>query len=181
MNPKKYLRFAGLVIVLVGTVTFFFGQAQTEHSDMDHAQHGSDHDAQEGNIDFTEREQAVMPFDVTATLHIFRDTATGGVQRVIANDPADTENIALIRSHLEKEAASFAEGNFADPSYLHGEDMAGLSRLEAAGAANQLTVNYRDIENGGEITYSSEEADVVIALHLWFQAQVTDHGEHATN
>ena len=180
MNPKKYLRFVGLVVVLAGAVTFF-GQAQTEHSGMNHAQHGSNHDAQEGNPNFAEREQAVMPFDVSATLHIFEDTATGGVQRVIANDPADTGNIALIRSHLKEEAASFAEGNFADPSYLHGEDMAGLSRLEAAGAANQLTVNYRDIENGGEITYSSEEADVVIALHLWFQAQVTDHGEHATD
>ena len=168
------------MLAFIGVVAFALVQAQTEHIGMDHMQHNSSRNTRE-DTDFAKREQEVMPFDLAKTLHIFRDTTTGGVQQVIANDPSDTENIALIRSHLREEAASFATGDFGDPSYLHGEAMPGLSELQAAGATNQLTVNYSDIENGGEITYSSEEADVVIALHLWFQAQVADHGEHATN
>ena len=147
-------------------------------------EHGATHDAQQGEgraADFAAREQAVMPFDVKATLHIFEDTATGGVQRVLVDDPDDTENIALIRSHLEEEAARFAEGNFTDPSFLHGEEMPGLVELEAAGEADQLTVSYNELADGAEISYVSDDPSVVIALHLWFQAQVVDHGEHATN
>ena len=181
MNLNKYPKFAGLVLLTVVLAVLVIVQAQREHS-AEHSQHNAGHNVpQNEDATFAEREQEVMPFNLEATLHIFQDTATGGVQRVIANDPNDTENTALIRSHLEEEAARFARGDFADPSYLHGEEMAGLSELERAREANQLSVSYSDIENGGEIVYSSEEADVIIALHLWFQAQVTDHGDHATN
>lgn len=122
-----------------------------------------------------------MPFDIKATLHVFEDTATGVVQRVIVNDPKDAENIALIRSHLKEEAARFAEGNISDPSFLHGEEMPGLVELEAAGKADQLTVSYNELADGAEISYASDDPSVVTALHLWFQAQVVDHGEQATN
>lgn len=181
MHLNKYPKFAGLVLLTVVLAVLVIVQAQREHS-AEHSQHNAGHDVQQNeDATFAEREQEVMPFNLEATLHVFQDTATGGVQRVIANDPNNTENTALIRSHLKEEAARFARGDFADPSYLHGEEMPGLSELEQAGEANQLTVSYSDIENGGEIVYSSEEADVIIALHLWFQAQVTDHGDHATN
>ena len=57
----------------------------------------------------------VMPFDLDATTHVFSDTATGGVQDVVADDPTDTANIDLIRRHLEDEAAKFRAGDFSDP------------------------------------------------------------------
>ena len=181
MNLKKYAKLAGLVLAIV--TTFIVVQAQTEHGAMEHMHDDSSHRMQDNTdkSDFAEREREVMPFDLDATLHIFEDTALGGVQRVVSNHSNDTKNIALIRSHLKKEAAQFAEGVFTDPSYLHGEEMPGLSKLQTAGKTGQLTVNYSDTENGGQIVYTSEEAEVVIALHLWFQAQVTDHGDHATN
>lgn len=47
----------------------------------------------------------VMPFDLDATTHMFTDTATGGIQDVVANDPSDGANIELIRRHMEEEAA----------------------------------------------------------------------------
>ncbi len=182
MNLNKYPKFAGFVLLTVVLAVLVVVQAQREHNSAEHSQHNSDHNMQQSeDSTFAEREQEVMPFNLDTTLHIFQDTAIGGVQRVTANDPNDTENTALIRSHLREEAARFARGDFADPSYLHGEEMPGLSELERAGEANQLTVSYSDTENGGEIVYSSEEADVIIALHLWFQAQVTDHRDHATN
>ena len=152
--------------------------AQTDHGTMNHDQHDSSHTEE---ADFAERERAVMPFDLNATLHVFEDTATGGVQRVVADDPGDAENIDLIRSHLAKEAKAFARGEFTDPSYLHGEAMPGLADLEAAGKAGLLVVRYSDLPDGAEISYTSADPSVVIALHLWFQAQVVDHGDHATN
>lgn len=174
MRLNKY---GSLVVLLWGLFAVIF--AQTDHGTMNHAEHDSGHTIEDA--DFAEREQAVMPFDLNATLHIFEDTATGGVQRVVVDDPADSENISLIRSHLKEEAVLFAQGIFADPSYLHGETMPGLADLKAAGAAGLLEVTYRELPNGAQIVYTSEDKDVVIALHLWFQAQVVDHGEHATN
>lgn len=153
--------------------------AQTDHSTMNHADHDQGNDSEEA--DFAEREQTVMPFDLNATLHVFEDTATGGVQRVVVTNPDDTENIDLIRSHLAEEAQAFARGDFGDPSYLHGEDMPGLADLKMAGKKGLLEVSYRDLPDGAELSYTSSDRAVVIALHLWFQAQVIDHGEHATN
>ena len=173
MKLKKYSSSIILVLIL-GTVA-----AQTDHGTMNHSQHDQSHTTEEA--DFAERERAVMPFDLGATLHVFEDTATGGVQRVVANDAGDSENIALIRSHLKEEAKMFAQGQFSDPSYLHGEAMPGLADLEAAGEQGLLEVSYSNLDDGGQITYSSEDPTVVIALHLWFQAQVVDHGEHATD
>ena len=70
-----------------------------------------------------------MPFDLNATLHTFEKSDQGGSERVTADNPEDNRNITLIREHLEKEAERFARGDFCDPAYLHGEDMAGLSTL----------------------------------------------------
>lgn len=177
MTLKKYSKlgaallgiFSVIILVVVGVAS-----VQTEHADVNHAHHQS---AQDDG--FAERERAVMPFDMDATLHIFEDTATGGVQRVVVNDANDTENIALIRSHLKEEAKNFAIGDFGDPSFLHGEAMAGLKALQTAGEQGLLEVSYNDLESGGQIVYSSSNPEVIIALHLWFQAQVSDHGEHA--
>ena len=179
MKSKPLVKTLVVISSLVIIAFFFVALTQTDHSTMDHSQHRVNHDAADSS--FAERERMVMPFDLSATLHIFEDTATGGVQRVVANDPGDTENIGLIREHLRAEAELFARGDFGDPSFLHGADMPGLAELEAAGEAGLLEVSYQDLPVGGQITYSSDDLPTVIALHLWFQAQVIDHGEHATN
>ena len=47
----------------------------------------------------------VMPFDISKTIHIFKMTESGGAERVIAKDPAATDQIALIpalRSRLKR-------------------------------------------------------------------------------
>jgi hypothetical protein len=62
--------------------------------------------------DVAARGVGVMPFDLTKTTHTFERVADGGVQRVTANDPADTQQIALIRTHLQEETARFRQGDF---------------------------------------------------------------------
>jgi len=118
-----------------------------------------------------------MPFDLDATTHVFSDNATGGVQDVVADDPTDTANIDLIRRHLGDEAAKFRAGDFSDPEAIHGAAMPGLSVLKER--YDQIAVELTETDTGAMITYSTEESDIVEAIHDWFAAQSSDHGEHA--
>ena len=118
----------------------------------------------------------VMPFDLERTTHVFRPTATGGIQTVISDD-RDVTQVRLIRRHLRKEAASFARGVFADPRDIHGSHMPGLATLEARAAA--LDVRYKEVALGARIRFTAEDRELVDAIHRWFEAQAADHGDHA--
>lgn len=59
---------------------------------------------------------------------------------------------------------------------IHGENMAGLHQLMSG--YQHITLEYSDLENGGQILYTTAEAEMVTALHTWFDAQVSDHGGH---
>jgi hypothetical protein len=124
-----------------------------------------------------ERGVRVMPFDLEKTLHIFDKTETGGVQRVIAKDAGDAQQIGLIRGHLADIAAGFRQGNFSKQRRIHGEDMPGLTEL--AGANGAVLFAYRELPNGAEIEYSAEQPALVDAIHRYFNAQLSDHARHA--
>lgn len=119
----------------------------------------------------------VMPFNLDATTHIFTDMSTGGIQDVIADDPGDEANIELIRLHLEDEAAKFRAGDFSDPEAIHGTAMPGLATLKERFV--DISVELNETELGATITYRSDDAEVVDAIHDWFAAQSSDHGDHA--
>jgi len=118
----------------------------------------------------------VMPFSQADTMHMFRPTAAGGVQTVTVKD-GDPRQIALVRSHLRKEAVAFARGDYRDPASIHGMDMPGLATLHAGAA--RLRVKYADVPNGAAITYVSRDPQLVSAVHRWLAAQVEQHGSHA--
>ena len=119
----------------------------------------------------------VMPFDLEQTMHIFEKNEEGGRQQVIADNAEDSEQIELIRQHLAQEADRFAEGDFHDPSMIHGEQMPGLPAL-MAGAEN-IQIEYSEIADGGQILYTTDDPELIDAIHLWFDAQLSDHGSHA--
>ena len=120
----------------------------------------------------------VMPFDLEQTTHIFEKREDGGLQQVIADDPADEEQIRLIRIHLAEEAERFQQGDFHDPAMIHGEDMAGLHDLMLG--AERITLVYSELPDGAQILYMTDDAELIPAIHAWFDAQVSDHGDHAT-
>ena len=120
----------------------------------------------------------VMPFDLSKTQHIFQMTESGGIQQVIAKDPNDAEQVALIRQHLQHEAMRFSAGDYSDPTALHGADMPGVREL-AAGAA-QMTIDYSTLPNGAQLTFVSQDLHLITAIHRWFGAQLSDHGADAT-
>jgi len=125
-----------------------------------------------------EQGSSVMPFDLNQTTHIFKKTDSGGIQQVVVKDrTADAGQIPVIRMHLQMEASYFQQGNFSDPMALHGDSMPGVEEL--AHAAGKIKITYSDLENGAQITYETEDAAVVKAIHQWFDAQVSDHGADA--
>jgi len=123
------------------------------------------------------RGATVMPFDQKKTTHVFHKTASGGVQQVVAKDPAATQQIRLVRSHLQKEATRFAAGNFTDPMAIHGMQMPGIATLRSG--ASLVHVEYSTILRGARIVYRTTEPALVTALHNWFDAQLMDHGSNA--
>lgn len=125
-----------------------------------------------------ERGQSVMPFDLDRTTHHFTKTGSGGVQIVVADDPQDAGQVGLVRQHLQQEADRFRRGDFTDPASIHGDQMPGLAALR--GSSGKVTVEYATTSDGARITYTSGDAAIVAALHAWFDAQVSDHGAHAT-
>jgi hypothetical protein len=123
------------------------------------------------------RGAAVMPFDLERTSHIFDAQPDGGLQQVVAHDPQDATQIALIRGHLQEEATKFQQGDFNDPAAIHGNAMPGLADLRAGYA--QIDVAYAELPDGAEIRYTTSDPAMVTAIHAWFQAQRSDHGNHA--
>ncbi len=120
----------------------------------------------------------VMPFDLEQTIHLFQPLNDGGAQRVTAKDPKNEEQIRLIRTHLKDEANRFSRGDFSDPMKIHGADMPGIAEL-SRGAA-RIGVRYTELSDGAEIRYTTKDPALIDAIHRWFQAQLHDHGPHAT-
>ncbi len=119
----------------------------------------------------------VMPFDMTKTVHIFRMTESGGVQTVIAKDPAAADQVALIQQHLRHEAEMFQHGNYSDPATLHGESMPGLKEVQAGAA--RIKVSYAALPSGAAITFETTDLHLLTAIHRWFGAQLSEHGADA--
>lgn len=126
----------------------------------------------------TQRGMHVMPFDLKQTQHIFDKTETGGVQQVIVRDPGNSKQIELIRQHLTKISGEFSRRDFSGPEKIHGKEMPGLSTLRAA-EPGQLQVQYKELLDGAEINYSTEDKALITAIHQWFDAQLADHGTDA--
>ena len=120
----------------------------------------------------------VMPFKLSATTHVFTKTPTGGLQQVVAKSPGDTDQIRLIRMHLEDIATRFHQGDFSGPTQTHGEQMPGLAQLKAA-KPGEIKILYTDIANGGQIEYFAKRPELITAIHEWFDAQLSDHGADA--
>jgi hypothetical protein len=118
-----------------------------------------------------------MPFNLDKTKHIFEHLANGGLQTIVVRDPSDQEQIGLVQAHLKDEAEKFRRGDFSDSARIHGENMPGLADLTAG--ASKIEIRYAALSNGAQIRYTTSNPELVRALHLWFIAQVSDHGKHA--
>jgi hypothetical protein len=140
-------------------------------SGCDHHAHG------DRQAEVRQRGQHVMPFDLRKTTHVFEKTGTGGVESVVVKSQVDRDQLPLIRAHLRKEQQLFTKGDFSDPMAIHGMKMPGIDTLRRN--AEQLRISYRDLPRGAQLRYATNDAEVLNALHTWFDAQVMDHGADA--
>lgn len=125
-----------------------------------------------------ERGSHVMLFDLEKTTHIFSKMDTGGIQQVIAKNQSDSEQISLIRLHLSQITQEFQRGDFSNPEKIHGATMPGLAELRAA-KPGQIKIAYKELPDGAEITYATHIEKLKLAIHQWFDAQLSDHARHA--
>lgn len=158
-----------LATVIVASTAFLLGTAMLPSSAIAEITVRQDEVAQRG--------AEVMPFSLAATTHIFTKTGDGGNQQVVTKH-RDPKQVALIRKHLAVIARQFSAGDFGAPEQIHGEDMPGLAALRTA-KPGELQIRYRDLPDGGEIVYRTDEPRFVAALHDWFDAQLSDHGHDA--
>jgi hypothetical protein len=135
--------------------------------------------AQTRQEEVAKRGAQVMPFDLEQTSHVFQKLDDGGLQKVVVKDPSNKKQIALIQSHLKEESENFRKGDFSDPAKIHGEDMPGLAELKAG--TGRIDVRYTALSDGAQIRYTTKDAKLITALHRWFDAQLSDHGHHATH
>jgi len=122
--------------------------------------------------------RVVMPFNLEQTLHVFTKTENGGIQQVIVKKPFNPEQVSLIQTHLSKIYHDFSRADFSDPEKIHGKDMPGLRALQNA-KIGDIELNYRDLEDGAEIVYATKKRALIKAIHLWFDAQLSDHARHS--
>jgi hypothetical protein len=180
---RKLMRKFFLTVTLV-TAFASVGNAQTtgatpmDHSQMDHAAHMKAMEQAHRQAQVAERGKNVMPFKLAATRHFFKKTADGGVQQVVTKRSSDSEQVRLARSHLREIRKRFLKGDFSAPSQIHGQEMPGLAELQAA-RPGQISIDYKNIRGGGQLTYQSKDTALVDALHKWFDAQLSDHGSDA--
>ena len=151
-----HLALCAAIVLLIGGATVF---AETRQEQIHHMA------------------PSVMPFDMSKTVHIFKMTESGGIQRVIAKDPGATDQIALIQQHLRHEAERFQHGDYSDPAKLHGADMPGLKELESG--ASHIKISYSELPAGAQITFKTEGLKLLTAIHRWFGAQLSEHGADA--
>ena len=134
------------------------------------------HNQESRQDEVADRGASVMPFDLERTTHIFEKLDSGGLQQVLSDD-LDADQIGLIQSHLSEEALLFSQGDFHDPEMIHGHAMPGLHDLMMG--YEKIDIEYAALENGGQITYVTQDDAMIDAIHKWFDAQLSDHGDHA--
>jgi len=168
----EYITFLAILMLLFIPATI---QAQDTMKHQHHQMHNSTLSQRQQMIH--SRSHMVMPFDMNRVTHYFIKKDNGGVLMIKAKDQEDTAQISLIRSHLTKENEMFSQGNFRDPAALHGANMPGIKTL--AETKDRYQVKYTEIPAGAKLTFTSKDTAVINALHIWFDAQLKDHGKDA--
>jgi hypothetical protein len=165
--------------IIISTLAGSLNAQDLDHSNMDHAAHIKMMADAQRQADVAGRGKDVMPFSLAATTHIFTKSAAGGSQRVVAKKSSGANEIELIRQHLQEIRLQFLTGDFSGPSHIHGQNMPGLSDLKLV-RPGQIDITYKAVKGGAELTYNTLDPSLVAALRRWFDAQLADHGEDAT-
>ena len=109
----------------------------------------------------------------TNSTQIFTEEVTGGIQHVVARDSSDEAQVRSVRHQLRSIRDAFLRGEIPAPAYGGRAGVAAIALLNTA-PPGSLLVGYRDIPDGGELSYRTWDARLAAALHAWFAAQVAE-------
>ena len=120
-----------------------------------------------------QRGDQVMGFSHEKTRHTFRLYAEGGAVEVRANDAADAESVAAIRTHMKEIADDFAKGDFGKPRQIHGRVPDGVEVMKELGGA--ISYRYEELERGARLRIATKDARALQAVHAFLRFQISDH------
>ena len=121
----------------------------------------------------TERGNKAMGFDQNKTTHHFLLKDDGGIIQVETNDPKDLESRDTIRGHLSHIAVLFSKGDFEIPMFVHDRMPDGVPVMKEL--KDEITYKYEEMESGGKVSLTSQNADAVEAIHEFLRFQIQDH------
>lgn len=117
--------------------------------------------------------EKAMGFSQTQTTHHFFLKKDGGIIQVEANDPQDTHNPDLIRTHLAHIAQAFAAGDFSDPLAVHDKVPSCVPILQQLKGA--ITYTFEQTPRGGRILIHTANPQALNAIHDFLRFQVREH------
>ena len=170
-----------LPFALVAATALFGQQATPEkHEAMDpnscpmHAEHMKSQSADDQRFaEMQTRGARSMGFDQTKTTHHFRTLEDGGAIEVTVNDPADTADLAAIRSHLAQIAKQFAAGDFTAPMMTHAEMPPGAAEMQKL--KEKIAYTYEELPAGARVKITTGSPDALAAVHKFFDYQIKEH------
>ncbi|HEY0372546.1 MAG TPA: hypothetical protein VGD79_11125 [Thermoanaerobaculia bacterium] len=127
--------------------------------------------AQHMSVD--QRGDHVMGFSHEKTKHTFRLDEDGGAVEVRANDAADAESVAAIRTHLQEIAKEFTAGDFAKPKEIHARVPDGVPVMKELGS--RILYLYEELEGGARVRVKTEDPRGLEAVHQFLKFQIEDH------
>jgi hypothetical protein len=117
--------------------------------------------------------EKAMGFSQTQTTHHFLLKKDGGVIQVEVNDPKDTDNRDLIRTHLARIAQSFAAGDFSDPMAVHDKVPDGAPVMQRLKGAIRYT--FEETPLGGRVIINTANHQALKAIHQFVRFQIREH------
>ncbi|MBI3895020.1 MAG: hypothetical protein HY313_03725 [Acidobacteria bacterium] len=117
-------------------------------------------------------EQA-MGFSQTQTTHHFFLKKDGGVIQVEANDPKDTHNRDLIRTHLTHISQAFAAGDFSDPLAVHDKVPDGVPVMQRL--KGDIHYTFEQTPQGGRVLIKTANPQALDAIYQFLRFQVREH------
>jgi hypothetical protein len=119
------------------------------------------------------RGDEAMGFSHEKTTHHFHLFTDGGSIEIASNGAADSESQKAIRDHLRMIAATFANGDFAIPMFIHDTVPPGIEAMKRLNKKISYLVS--DTVGGAEIRVITNDIDAIQAVHEFLKFQITDH------
>lgn len=116
-----------------------------------------------------------LPYAVDQAIEGFASTSDGGIMQILAKAADDTKQIQHIQQYLQKTAKEYNQGDFSSTEKFHGTNMPGLAQMKAA-KDHAIRYEFKTLNNGGQILFSTRNPQLLNALHDWIAAQIKEHG-----